>query len=286
MGSCVGIFFFFTRILIPDVMLTFTIALAMWAFSPRSSTKRNRTRDYGPSCSPRGLGTGPAVEEPGQRGFFPVAAALIYLFFTKTVVHLADLAAGYVPISGFFIALAIAAPVAHPGYHSKIPLTFSFFSAWRPRGVPRLPVVLFHQRAGFSASSICAIPRDYNTVPRLLVLALSLFCGFSLGASYFPAGRKAFLSKPIDRAGPAHVCWRFAGSDLSWCFSRSRRRRNITRCPAIRRWLLLLGSAMAEGGDWIRRGNTRRAPVCCYRLRSARVHHHFFFLVHNVPHSG
>jgi len=30
-GTCVGLFLF-TRILIPDVMLTFTIALAMWAF--------------------------------------------------------------------------------------------------------------------------------------------------------------------------------------------------------------------------------------------------------------
>ena len=31
MATCVGLFLF-TRILIPDVMLTFTIALAMWAF--------------------------------------------------------------------------------------------------------------------------------------------------------------------------------------------------------------------------------------------------------------
>src|SRR5580693_2753827 len=31
MATCVGLFLF-TRILIPDVMLTFTVALAMWAF--------------------------------------------------------------------------------------------------------------------------------------------------------------------------------------------------------------------------------------------------------------
>ena len=31
MATCIGLFLF-TRILIPDVMLTFTIALAMWAF--------------------------------------------------------------------------------------------------------------------------------------------------------------------------------------------------------------------------------------------------------------
>ena len=31
MATCIGLFLF-TRILIPDVMLTFTVALAMWAF--------------------------------------------------------------------------------------------------------------------------------------------------------------------------------------------------------------------------------------------------------------
>ena len=31
MATCIGLFLF-TRVLIPDVMLTFTIALAMWAF--------------------------------------------------------------------------------------------------------------------------------------------------------------------------------------------------------------------------------------------------------------
>ena len=31
MATCVGLFLF-TRILIPDVMITFTVALAMWAF--------------------------------------------------------------------------------------------------------------------------------------------------------------------------------------------------------------------------------------------------------------
>ncbi len=31
MATCIGLFLF-TRILIPDVILTFTIALAMWAF--------------------------------------------------------------------------------------------------------------------------------------------------------------------------------------------------------------------------------------------------------------
>ncbi len=51
MATCVGLFLF-TRILIPDVMLTFTIALAMWAFCARSM-KRNGIRAYGRFFWPR-----------------------------------------------------------------------------------------------------------------------------------------------------------------------------------------------------------------------------------------
>ena len=104
MATCVGLFLF-TRILIPDVMLTFTIALAMWAFL-RRSTKRKRTRGCGHLV---GGQPGHGLLLKSLIGVvFPVAAALIYLLLTAVIfrrtwkrLH---------PFSGALIVILIAAP--------------------------------------------------------------------------------------------------------------------------------------------------------------------------------
>ena len=49
MATCVGLFLF-TRILIPDVMLTFTIALAMWAFLRALEEEEPRPRLWAVCC--------------------------------------------------------------------------------------------------------------------------------------------------------------------------------------------------------------------------------------------
>ena len=52
-STCIGLFLF-TRILIPDVMLTATIALAMWSFL-RALDEEERRPAYGRFCSPPAL---------------------------------------------------------------------------------------------------------------------------------------------------------------------------------------------------------------------------------------
>ncbi len=47
MSTCMGLFLF-TRILIPDVMLTLALALAMWAFLARARWRRAASRASGP----------------------------------------------------------------------------------------------------------------------------------------------------------------------------------------------------------------------------------------------
>ena len=65
-ATCIGLFLF-TRILIPDVMLTFTIALAMWAFL-RALDETSRTRGCGPQSYGGKSWSRAAVEEPDFRG--------------------------------------------------------------------------------------------------------------------------------------------------------------------------------------------------------------------------
>ena len=66
MATCVGLWLF-TRVLIPDVMLTATIALAMWALAPRAGRRRAAPARLGLhfGCEP---GYGPAAEESHRRG--------------------------------------------------------------------------------------------------------------------------------------------------------------------------------------------------------------------------
>ena len=65
MATCVGLFLF-TRILIPDVMLTFTVALAMWAFLRALDEARAASAVLG-GCLGRQPGSGTAAEEPRRR---------------------------------------------------------------------------------------------------------------------------------------------------------------------------------------------------------------------------
>src|ERR1700740_2068472 len=106
MSTCIGLFLF-TRIQIPDVMLTFTIALAMWAFLRALDEEEKRPRLWAAVLA-ASLGT--ALLLKSLVGFvLPVAAAFIYLCLTKqlfcrrTWQHLR-------PLTGSLIVLLIAAP--------------------------------------------------------------------------------------------------------------------------------------------------------------------------------
>ena len=88
-------------------------------------------------------------------------------------------------------------------------------------------------------------PRDYNTVPRLYFWLFHLLWFFPWSV-YLPGGVEAEL--PQAGPGVAHAAaGACAGPDSSWCSSPSRRRRNTTRCRAIRRWRCCWARAMASG---------------------------------------
>jgi hypothetical protein len=123
-------------------------------------------------------------------------------------------------------------------------------------------------------------PRDYNTVPRLYFWLLHLVWLFPWSV-YLPAIAKLSF-KPIDRAGRTRLlalCW--AGFVLVFfTFSTTQEYYSMPCYPAL---ALLLGSAMAIGGDWIRRG-TRALSVIA--ASAGLVTLALFFLTRNLPAPG
>ena len=106
MATCVGIFLF-TRILISDVMLTFTIALAMWAFLRVIDDEEPHPRRWAfilAAC----LGTG-LLFKSLIAIIFPVATALTYLLLTHQLFSREIWKRLHVG-SGALIVILIAAP--------------------------------------------------------------------------------------------------------------------------------------------------------------------------------
>ena len=274
MATCAGIFLF-TRILIPDVMLTFTIALAMWAFLRALDEDEPHPRFWAAVLA-ASLGTGLLLKSL-VGVVFPVAAALIYLFLTKQLVSLRTWRR-LRPISGFLIALLIAAPwhilatLRNPPYFS-----LSFHSG--PGEYHGFLWFYFINEQVLRFLNL-RYPRDYNTVPRLWFWLFHFLWLFPWSV-YFPAIAKLSY-KPVDRGGRARLlalCW--TGFLLVFfTFSTTQEYYSMPCYPAL---ALLLGSALASGGDWVRRG-TR--VLCGVAVVAAIACFAIFLAVRNLPTPG
>jgi len=273
-ASCVGLFLF-TRILIPDMMLTFTIALAMWAFLRAIDEEELHPRFWAFVLA-ASLGTGLLLKSLVGL-VFPVAGALIYLLLTKQLFVLRTWQR-LRPISGVFVALLIAAPW-HILATLRNPPYFSLSLHGGPGEYHGFLWFYFINEQLLRFLNL-RYPRDYNTVPRLWFWLFHIVWLFPWSV-YFPAvARLSF--RPVDRAGRARllaICW--TGFILVFfTFSTTQEYYSMPCYPAL---ALLLGSAMAEGGDWIRRGTRVLCIVAgCAALACITI----FFLVRNVPAPG
>ncbi len=246
MATCVGLWLF-TRILIPDVMLTLTIALAMWAFlrALDEEEKHPRTWAYVFAAS---LGIGFLLKSL-VAVVFPIAAALLFLLFTRQLFSWQTWKRLH-PFAGAAIALLIAVPwivlatLRNPPYfawtlqsqsgHYHGFLWFYFINEQLLR--------FLNMR----------YPRDYNTVPRAWFWLFHLIWLFPWSV-YLPAIAKLSF-KPIDRAGRTRLlalCW--TGFILVFfTFSTTQEYYSMPCYPAL---ALLIGSAMAAETSWIRRSS-------------------------------
>ena len=191
MATCVGLYFF-TRILIPDVILTFTITLAMWALLRVTDEAETRPGLWAFLIA-ASLGTGLLLKSL-IGVLFPVAAGAIYLFLTNQLVK-AKTWKRLRPFSGLLVILLIAVPW-HVLATLRNPPYFSLSMHSGPRRVSRLPLVLLHQRAT-AALPEPSLPPRLQHCPPALVLALPSGMAVSV-ERLSPGGRQAV----VPSAGP------------------------------------------------------------------------------------
>lgn len=274
MATCVGLFLF-TRVLIPDVMLTFTIALAMWAFLRTIDEEEVHPRLWAFVLA-ASLGTGLLLKSLIAM-VFPIGGALIYLFLTKQLFVFRTWRR-LRPISGFLIALLIAAPW-HILATRRNPPYFSFSFHGGPGEYHGFLWFYFINEQVLRFLNL-RYPRDYNTVPRLWFWLFHFLWLFPWSV-YFPAIAKLSFN-PADRAGRARLlalCW--TGFLLIFfTFSTTQEYYSMPCYPAL---ALLLGSAMATDATWVRRGTRALGVIAgCATLACFAI----LFYVRNFPAPG
>jgi 4-amino-4-deoxy-L-arabinose transferase-like glycosyltransferase len=262
-GTCVGLFLF-TRIQIPDVMLTGTIALSMWAFLRVLDPAEKHPRVWSMILA-ASLGTGLLLKSL-IGVVFPVAAALIYLALTRQL-FLRRTWQRLHPFTGALIALAIAVP-----WHVVATLRNPPYFAWTLHSGPGE----YHGFLWFYFINEQLLrflnmryPRDYNTVPRLYFWLFHFLWLFPWSV-YIPSIFKLSF-KPTDRAGQTRLlalCW--TGFMLVFfTFSTTQEYYSMPCYPAL---AILIGCAMATESSWVR-GGTRLlgviaaiATIACFAI--------------------
>lgn len=248
MATCVGLFLF-TRILIPDVMLTLTILISIWAILRALDEDEQNPRVWAFVLAVS-LGIG-LLWKSLIGVVFPVTAGLIYLFFTNQLFSRRPWSRLH-PFTGAFIAILIAAP-----WHILATLRNPPYFAFTMRSVPGE----YHGFFWFYFINEQLLrflnlryPRDYNTVPRLYFWLFHLLWLFPWSV-YFPAVFKLSF-RPVDRAGKTRLmalC--LTGVVLVFfTFSTTQEYYSMPCYPAL---ALLLGSAMAMKRDSLVRWGTR-----------------------------
>jgi 4-amino-4-deoxy-L-arabinose transferase-like glycosyltransferase len=274
MATCVGLFLF-TRILIPDVMLTATIALAMWAFLRALEDEEPHPRFWALVLA-ASMGVGLLLKSL-IGVVFPVGAALVYLALTRQL-FLRRTWRRLHPFSGLAVILAIAVP-----WHVLATLRNPPYFAWTLHSGPGD----YHGFLWFYFINEQLLrflnmryPRDYNTVPRLWFWLLNLVWLFPWSV-YFPAAARLSY-KADDRAGRTRLlalCW--AGFLLVFfTFSTTQEYYSMPCYPAL---ALLLGSAMAAEGRWVRYGSKALAVFAALAATATGV---LLWLVRGVPTPG
>ena len=269
MATCIGLWIF-TRILIPDVMLTFVITLAMWAFL--------RALDDAEPHSARwayvffaSLGLGLLLKSL-IGAVFPIGTAVLYLAFTRQLFSRTAWKK-LRPLSGIAVMLVIAVP-----WHVFATVRNPPYFAWTLKSMPGH----YHGYLWFYFVNEQLLrflnlryPRDYDTVPRIWFWLFHLIWLFPWSV-YLPAVAKLSF-KPVSRAGQTRLlalCW-IGLILIFFTFSTTQEYYSMPCYPAF---ALLLGCAMAGEGSWIRNGSRALgvvagvAAVACFAILIADRH--------------
>ncbi|HEY1759684.1 MAG TPA: glycosyltransferase family 39 protein [Bryobacteraceae bacterium] len=273
-STCIGLFLF-TRILIPDVMLTASIALSMWAFLRTIDEEEPRSPLWALVLA---ANLGVSLLLKSLIGIvFPIAAAVIYLSVTGQLFH-RKIWWKLHPFRGLAVVLLIAAPW-HILATLRNPPYFDFTMHSSPGEYHGFLWFYFINEQLLRFLNL-RYPRDYDTVPRYLFWLLH-FAWLFPWSVYLPAAIKLNY-RPVDRAGKTRLlalCW--TGFILVFfTFSTTQEYYSMPCYPAL---ALLIGSAVAAGGAWIRAG-TR--VLCAILAIAAVTALSLYFVVKGYPTPG
>jgi 4-amino-4-deoxy-L-arabinose transferase-like glycosyltransferase len=283
LATCIGLFLF-TRILIPDVMLTLTICLCFMAFQ-RVLNEDGEELHPGRWAAVLGISLGVGVLLKGLLALVvPVGAVLVYLVLTRQLLS-RETWRLLRPVSVIFIFLLVAAPW-HVLATLRMPPYFNFSMHSGPGEYNGFFWFYFMNEHVLRFLNL-RYPRDYNTVPRLAFWLLNLLWLFPWSA-YLPATVQLSY-KPVDRAGRTRLlalCW--AGFLLLFfTLSTTQEYYSMPMYPAL---ALLLGCAMdSENARGAKLGKLMTAGtriVAVISAAAALIIVAILFAVRNVPAIG
>ena len=274
LATCVGLFLF-TRIQIPDVMVTFTVAMALWALLRLLDENEAHPRRWAMILG-ASLGAGLLLKSL-IAVVFPMGAAGVYLLLTRQLFHRKTWQRLH-PFTGLATLLVIAAP-RHLLATLRNPPYFDFtLQSW-----PTIYRGFFWSY--FINEQVLRFldlrhPHDYNTVPPLWFWLLQLVWLFPWSV-FFPALLR-LCYRPVDRAGRVRLlalCW-IGFVMLFFTFSTTQEYYSMPIYPAL---ALLLGSAMIAENRWLSAG---RKIVGTLALAAAVAIGGILFLVRGVATPG
>jgi len=274
MSTCVGLWLF-TRILVPDVMLTLVITLALWAFLRVVEEAEPHPQAWA-TVFAASLGVGLLLKSL-IAVVFPVATIVIYLSCTRQIFS-ARVWKRLRPLSGLAIILLIAAPW-HILATLRNPPYFDFTMKSVPGEYHGFFWFFFINEQLLRFLNLRS-PRDYNTVPRLYFWLLNLIWLFPWSV-YLPAATRLSY-RSVDRAGRTRLlvlCW-IGFVLVFFTFSTTQEYYSMPCYPAF---ALLIGSAIVMNGRILRSGT--RLLTVIFSIAAA-VAIAILFAVRHVPTPG
>ncbi|HKX27739.1 MAG TPA: glycosyltransferase family 39 protein [Blastocatellia bacterium] len=239
LATCLGLFLF-TRVLIPDVVLTLTTTMAMWSFL-RALDEEEARPGLWSSLLAVSLGLGFLLK--GLVAFvFPVGAGIVYLLLSGR--FLARLTWRRLhPWRGLLIILLICLPWVALATWRNPPL-FDLTMKSQAGSYHGFFWFFFLNEHLFRYLNL-RYPRDYNTVPRVAFWLYHLIWLFPWSVWLPFVARLNF--RPVDRAGTLRLfclCW-IGFTLVFFTFSTTQEYYSMPCYPAL---ALLLGSVLYERG--------------------------------------
>ncbi|MCU1221408.1 MAG: Polymyxin resistance protein ArnT [Candidatus Angelobacter sp.] len=244
LATSVGLFLF-TRILIPDAMLTLTITGAIWAWLRLLEPDERRSR----WIAVMGLCFGIGLLLKGLIAVvFPVLAGLAFMAVTRQLFRWA----AWKKLDLWMVA-AVALLIAAPWHILAAvnnPPAFAFSLHSGPGEYRGFFWFYFFNEHLLRFLNL-RYPRDYNTVPRVWFWLLNLVWLFPWSA-YLPAAMKESYTarSRASRARLMAICW-IGVVMVFFTFSTTQEYYSMPIYPAL---ALLLGSAMASTATRVRAG--------------------------------